>query len=197
MVQFHRVLRGALWLLQPTDRVSVRSHVHVLRKLLRGLLHHLPQKESVQKQKCVISPTMRVEVAVVLPCINNCLPPVSRGDTFSEAEDVSEASTTPAAPTVDTLAAATPTPPLSPIASDPTFPPVDADAAPCSGRPFDAFLQLKNTSIYAFRGECGQWNSGRKVKSGLRRLIKTDCFSTKGNIFSSWMTSLSSPVIPN
>uniref|UniRef100_H3BYW3 Vitronectin b n=1 Tax=Tetraodon nigroviridis TaxID=99883 RepID=H3BYW3_TETNG len=31
--------------------------------------------------------------------------------------------------------------------------PVEADAGPCSGRPFDAFLQLKNTSIYAFRGE--------------------------------------------
>ncbi|KAJ3589881.1 hypothetical protein NHX12_010722 [Muraenolepis orangiensis] len=29
----------------------------------------------------------------------------------------------------------------------------DPDAVPCSGRPFDAFLQLKNGSIYAFRGE--------------------------------------------
>ncbi|KAG7269401.1 hypothetical protein CRUP_015439 [Coryphaenoides rupestris] len=29
----------------------------------------------------------------------------------------------------------------------------DSDAVPCSGQPFDAFLQLKNGSIYAFRGD--------------------------------------------
>lgn len=28
----------------------------------------------------------------------------------------------------------------------------DPDAEVCSGRPFDAFMQLKNGSIYAFRG---------------------------------------------
>lgn len=84
--------------------------------------------------------------------------PVSRGDTFSEVEDVSEATTTPqaettVAPTLSTLAATTPTTPLPYSHSGPSLPPVDADAAPCSGRPFDAFLQLKNTSIYAFRGK--------------------------------------------
>lgn len=29
----------------------------------------------------------------------------------------------------------------------------DPDAVACSGRPFDSFMQLKNGSIYAFRGE--------------------------------------------
>lgn len=29
----------------------------------------------------------------------------------------------------------------------------DPDAVVCSGRPFDSFMQLKNGSIYAFRGE--------------------------------------------
>lgn len=28
----------------------------------------------------------------------------------------------------------------------------DPDAVVCSGRPFDSFMQLKNGSIYAFRG---------------------------------------------
>jgi len=29
----------------------------------------------------------------------------------------------------------------------------DPDAEVCSGRPFDSFMQLKNSSIYAFRGK--------------------------------------------
>lgn len=40
----------------------------------------------------------------------------------------------------------------------PTVPPTpdpdpDPDAETCSGRPFDSFMQLKNGSVYAFRGE--------------------------------------------
>lgn len=86
------------------------------------------------------------------------LPPVSRGDTFTEVDEVPEATATPqaattVAPTLGTLAATAPTTPLPAPNSGPTLQPVDADAAPCSGRPFDAFLQLKNTSIYAFRGK--------------------------------------------
>lgn len=30
----------------------------------------------------------------------------------------------------------------------------DPDAEVCSGRPFDSFMQLKNGSLYAFRGKC-------------------------------------------
>lgn len=30
----------------------------------------------------------------------------------------------------------------------------DPDAEVCSGRPFDSFMQLKNGSMYAFRGKC-------------------------------------------
>lgn len=150
-----------------------------------------------KKSQCRSTLIIRVKFTVLTTSINIRLPPVSRGDTFSEAEEVSEAPETTAAATVSTLAATTPTPLLTPTTSVPTLQPVDADAAPCSGRPFDAFLQLKNTSIYAFRGEYRQCNSEWKVKSCLHRLIKTDCFSTKGNIFSSWMTSPSFPVIPN
>lgn len=73
------------------------------------------------------------------------VPLVTRGDTF---DNVEENSTTNATPTVSTAA-----PTLPPTT---TFGPTthtDLDAAPCSGRPFDAFLQLKNGSIYAFRGD--------------------------------------------
>lgn len=31
----------------------------------------------------------------------------------------------------------------------------DPDAAVCSGRPFDSFMQVKNGSVFAFRGESG------------------------------------------
>ncbi|XP_003971087.1 vitronectin b [Takifugu rubripes] len=104
-----------------------------------------------------------------------CPKKISRGDTFSETEEVTEAATTPpettAAPTVGTLAATTPTP-LTPNTPDPTFLPVDAHAAPCSGRPFDAFLQLKNTSIYAFRGEYFFELDEKSILPGYPKLIQ-------------------------
>lgn len=80
---------------------------------------------------------------------------VGRGDTFDETEEVTEAVTTFAttfAPTFNTVSATAPTPSNPP--HEPTAA-VDTDAAPCSGRPFDAFLQLKNGSIFAFRGKPG------------------------------------------
>lgn len=116
-----------------------------------------------KKSQCRNTLIIRVKFTVWTTSMNIRLPPASRGDTFSEAEEVSEAPTSPpettAAPAVSTLAATTPTPLLTPTTSVPTFLPADADAAPCSGRPFDAFLQLKNTSIYAFRGESRQCSS--------------------------------------
>ncbi|XP_059207204.1 vitronectin b [Centropristis striata] len=92
-----------------------------------------------------------------------CPKKIARGDTFEEAD-----STTTAAGVTPTSLPPTSLPPTSlpptfnttaaaPQRADATqqgpTPPVDPDAAACSGRPFDAFLQLKNGSIYAFRGE--------------------------------------------
>lgn len=82
------------------------------------------------------------------------LPSVARGDTFEEPE---EAATTEVTATVAanlnslTVAPTTAVPP-SPATTHEHTPTVEPDAAPCSGRAFDAFLQLKNSSIYAFRG---------------------------------------------
>lgn len=41
----------------------------------------------------------------------------------------------------------------APITTAATTEAPDPDAEVCSGRPFDAFMQLKNGSIYALRGE--------------------------------------------
>lgn len=95
--------------------------------------------------------------AVSHPC-----PSAARGDTFEEAEEDQSTLETP----VDALApsaapfsssAAPFTSSAAPLTSErpgppPAAPPADRDAAACSARPFDAFLQLKNGSVYAFRG---------------------------------------------
>lgn len=46
----------------------------------------------------------------------------------------------------------------------------DPDAEVCSGRPFDSFMQLKNGSIYAFRGKCLTQQSEQKCKQYTKRL---------------------------
>lgn len=63
-------------------------------------------------------------------------PPTVKVQTSTEAsEPDAAAETTTAAVTATTTAAP------------------DPDAEVCSGRPFDSFMQLKNGSIFAFRGE--------------------------------------------
>lgn len=119
-----------------------------------------PKRVSAEAEICHIFSSAIISLEFsAFPRATQLSSPVSRGDTFSEVEDVSEAATTPqaettVAPTVSTLAATTPIPttPLPHSHPGPSVPSVDPDTAPCSGRPFDAFLQLKNTSIYAFRG---------------------------------------------
>uniref|UniRef100_A0A8C5HJ39 Vitronectin-like n=1 Tax=Gouania willdenowi TaxID=441366 RepID=A0A8C5HJ39_GOUWI len=51
-------------------------------------------------------------------------------------------------------------------------PAVDPDAAPCSGRPFDAFLQLKNGSVFAFRGVYFFELDDKSVLPGYPKLIQ-------------------------
>lgn len=66
-------------------------------------------------------------------------PTPSDPTTVEPLEMDTAAETTTAAVTTATAAATTEAP--------------DPDAEVCSGRPFDSFMQLKNGSIYAFRGE--------------------------------------------
>lgn len=106
-----------------------------------------------------------------------CPKKTARGDTFEEADDVTEAvttlrdSTTTLSPTFNTVAATMPASPPPTTTPGPTKP-VEPDAAPCSGRPFDAFLQLKNGSIYAFRGEYFFELDDKSILPGYPKLIQ-------------------------
>ncbi|XP_067306664.1 vitronectin a [Pseudorasbora parva] len=57
----------------------------------------------------------------------------------------------------------------------------DPDAEVCSGRPFDSFMQLKNGSIYAFRGEYFFELDEKSVLPGYPKLIE-DIWGIKGPI---------------
>ncbi|XP_014853416.1 PREDICTED: vitronectin isoform X1 [Poecilia mexicana] len=57
----------------------------------------------------------------------------------------------------------------------------DPDAQVCSGRPFDSFMQLKNGSIYAFRGEYFFEMDQKSVLPGYPKLIK-DVWGISGPI---------------
>uniref|UniRef100_A0A3Q2VPE1 Vitronectin a n=1 Tax=Haplochromis burtoni TaxID=8153 RepID=A0A3Q2VPE1_HAPBU len=57
----------------------------------------------------------------------------------------------------------------------------DPDAEVCSGRPFDAFMQIKNGSIYAFRGEYFFELDQKAVLPGYPKLIK-DVWGISGSI---------------
>ncbi|KAI3373213.1 hypothetical protein L3Q82_006528 [Scortum barcoo] len=116
-----------------------------------------------------------------------CPKKTARGDTFDETEDVTEAVTTvkpteitpTLIPTVNTLAVTTPA--LNPPTTVQGPTPADPDAAPCSGRPFDAFLQLKNGSIYAFRGEYFFELDDKSILPGYPKLIQ-DVWGISGPI---------------
>uniref|UniRef100_A0A672ZCG0 Vitronectin a n=1 Tax=Sphaeramia orbicularis TaxID=375764 RepID=A0A672ZCG0_9TELE len=66
------------------------------------------------------------------------------------------------------------TPPTTTEAPDP-------DAEVCSGRPFDSFMQMKNGSIYAFRGVYFFELDQKSVVPGYPKLIK-DVWGIKGPI---------------
>ncbi|KAK7925776.1 hypothetical protein WMY93_008086 [Mugilogobius chulae] len=102
-------------------------------------------------------------------------PKKARGDTFAETEDVTEITTTASEPpTFPTHFEAPPTFASAPV-MEPTEGPTDATdpkARTCSGQAFDAFLQLKNGSIYAFRGEYFFELDDKSVLPGYPKLIE-------------------------
>ncbi|KAL3042694.1 hypothetical protein OYC64_020585 [Pagothenia borchgrevinki] len=125
---------------------------------------------------------------------NICPKKVARGDTFEETDGVTETVTTTMIasttkdlpPTFNTVAETTtayPQPPTThgPQTTQGSTPPVDPDPAVCSGEPFDAFLQLKNGSIYAFRGEYFFELDDTSVLPGYPKLIE-DVWGMSGPI---------------
>uniref|UniRef100_A0A8C2FQT3 Vitronectin a n=1 Tax=Cyprinus carpio TaxID=7962 RepID=A0A8C2FQT3_CYPCA len=69
----------------------------------------------------------------------------------------------------------------SSIKNPTTTPPKDPDAEVCSGRPFDSFMQLKNGSLYAFRGQYFFELDEKSVLPGYPKLIE-DLWGIKGPI---------------
>ncbi|CAI5643200.1 unnamed protein product [Oreochromis niloticus] len=108
-----------------------------------------------------------------------CPRKVSRGDVFEQPleETSSSPSTATFMPTSDTvIPTATPN-----VTQGPTLLPVEPDAVPCSGRAFDAFLQLKNGSIYAFRGVYFFELDDKSILPGYPKLIE-DVWGISGPI---------------
>ncbi|XP_028274936.1 vitronectin a [Parambassis ranga] len=69
----------------------------------------------------------------------------------------------------------------APVTTAATTEAPDPDAEVCSGRPFDSFMQLKNGSIYALRGEYFFELDQKSVLPGYPKLIK-DVWGIKGPI---------------
>ncbi|XP_026790542.3 vitronectin a [Pangasianodon hypophthalmus] len=109
---------------------------------------------------------------------------LTRGDTFpSFPED--EENSTAMAPThsAENINAMTLPPPRTkhPTLFTTAPPTSDPDAEVCSGRPFNSFMQLKNGSLYAFRGKYFFELDERSVLPGYPKLIE-DFWGIKGPI---------------
>ncbi|XP_072318747.1 vitronectin a [Eucyclogobius newberryi] len=87
------------------------------------------------------------------------------------------------APANDTTAAPTTAQPTTaqPTTAQPTTAPLDPDAEVCSERPFDSFMQLKNGSVYAFRGNYFFVLDQKSVLPGYPKLLK-DVWGISGPI---------------
>ncbi|XP_030007607.1 LOW QUALITY PROTEIN: vitronectin a [Sphaeramia orbicularis] len=111
---------------------------------------------------------------IVANMFNRRTPPMPRsvlGTTEAPGAETTAEMTTTAPVTPATTAA---TPPTTTEAPDP-------DAEVCSGRPFDSFMQMKNGSIYAFRGVYFFELDQKSVVPGYPKLIK-DVWGIKGPI---------------
>ncbi|XP_068457289.1 vitronectin b [Clinocottus analis] len=120
------------------------------------------------------APTIIVDRATLPPTFN----------TITTASPTSVPGPAPSAPSAP-FAPSAPSAPSAPFApsapSAPSAPPVEPDGEACSGRPFDAFLQLKNGSIYAFRGEYFFELDDKSVLPGYPKLIQ-DVWGISGPI---------------
>ncbi|XP_066515030.1 vitronectin a [Hoplias malabaricus] len=108
----------------------------------------------------------------------------SRGDTFPAFPEDEENSTA-VTPTLSTVKRRPKTLHASPTQIPTPFttvtPTPDPDEEACSGRHFDSFMQLKNGSVYAFRGKYFFELDGKSVLPGYPKLIE-DIWGIKGPI---------------
>uniref|UniRef100_A0A3Q3WKS5 SMB domain-containing protein n=1 Tax=Mola mola TaxID=94237 RepID=A0A3Q3WKS5_MOLML len=104
----------------------------------------------------------------------------SRGDTFPHHWPETTLEMTEPPRLLDIIFQKTPDTTTVPITAATTEAP-DPDALVCSGRPFDAFMRLKNGTIYAFRGEYFFVLDQMSVLPGYPKLIK-DVWGINGPI---------------
>uniref|UniRef100_A0A671P7A7 Vitronectin-like n=1 Tax=Sinocyclocheilus anshuiensis TaxID=1608454 RepID=A0A671P7A7_9TELE len=109
-----------------------------------------------------------------------CRTKIARGDMFDVPEEDLTSSMSPTEESNVTATTALPLTTTSPPPMSPTTSP-DPDAVTCSGHTFDAFMQLKNSSIYAFRGDYFFELDDRSVMPGYPKLIK-DVWGISGPI---------------
>ncbi|XP_040901854.1 vitronectin a [Toxotes jaculatrix] len=133
--------------LQPTQRpVSDFGH--------RSQQHPETTLEMAKPQRPMDTIFQRVPVRQTTP-ISQTVPPTHMVPSTTEPPEINTAAETTTAP-VTTATTEAP----------------DPDAEVCSGRPFDSFMQLKNGSIYAFRGEYFFELDQKSVLPGYPKLIK-------------------------
>ncbi|KAJ0003996.1 hypothetical protein NQD34_010210 [Periophthalmus magnuspinnatus] len=126
------------------------------------------------KTKCQCD-SMCVYYGSCCPDYESVCPKKARGDTFAETEDVTEITTTVNEVSLaPTLPSPISTPGSAAVIVEELGPTetTDPNGATCSGQAFDAFLQLKNGSIYAFRGEYFFELDDKSVLPGYPKLIE-------------------------
>ncbi|KAL7853626.1 hypothetical protein AOLI_G00204700 [Acnodon oligacanthus] len=124
-------------------------------------------------KKCQCDSMCKYYGSCCLDFETSCKSKIARGDVFDFTEEDLNTTVIPTAVMNTTTVAPTPTT-ASTVSPDP-------EAVTCSGRSFDAFLQLKNGSIYAFRGDYFFEMDERSVMPGYPKLIK-DVWGISGPI---------------
>ncbi|KAI3354327.1 hypothetical protein L3Q82_018848, partial [Scortum barcoo] len=148
-----------------SPRLSAQQHVTATSRELRPTQqtmsdfgrrqHHHPET----KLEMTRPPRLMDTIFQKIPVIHGT-PPVATTAKDNSTTDVTQTETT--------------TVPVTTEAPDP-------DAKACSGRPFDSFMQLKNGSIYAFRGDYFFELDQKSVLPGYPKLIK-DVWGISGPI---------------
>nr|XP_006641129.1 PREDICTED: vitronectin [Lepisosteus oculatus] len=147
------------------------------------------------KKKCQCDSMCKYYQSCCIDYDTVCRPKVVRGDVFQVPEDEYDDYSN------DTVSAKPeesggllnpntikPAPTAMHMESKPETKPPPTDPSPpgpgsetCSGKPFDAFMQLKNGSIFAFRGEHFYELDEKEVRPGYPKLIK-DVWGIEGPI---------------
>lgn len=130
------------------------------------------------KQKCQCDTLCKYYGSCCIDYDSTCRTKISRGDVFDLPEENLTSPASPLALNATTTWSTKVIPTTTAYTSTPIPYP---EAETCSGKSFDAFLQIKNGSIYAFRGENFFELDKTSVMPGYPKLIK-DVWGISGPI---------------